>query len=417
MRKTVITITKGFYWLLTELIAVYLIAFPVYAFLPSSSSTGYVRVASQASQLAYVAANRAAIIASLAPVVAAPTAASIAVRLATGPVGWAALGVSAALTLAQMYYSSADVAAIKTAASPAGYTATVSGGTVAFPNASYPEATVQTTALTQCNSSDPSFLHDWSIGPFQNTQQFFYQGPSFVGVFLIFGPAIGTAGYYACHRTGQPGTLTQTSGSPTQAQVTSYLTALAPSHPNSPESHTTPVGQGASVTPADNVVTSPVSPTEMVPTVKPATAVLPTDAVIDPNAPPPTGPQPVTTPTTETTTTTTTTTNPDGSVTTESTEEPGLISCSIGNHDQRTFGSVLQTHMSLWQASGLVSALNLIKNLTWPETIPTYALTSTIFGAFTLDFSGWSGILLALRGLVIAIASFVAYRIIFVGSK
>lgn len=414
MRQIII---KGFYLLLVELIGIYLIVFPVYAFNVASSSTGYVRVATSSALVVYQAANRAVFTSAVASAVTASSVASVAVRVATGPVGWAALGVSAALTLAQMYYSSADVQVIKTASGSPGYTASVNGGTVSFPNASYAEATVQTTALPGCNSSDPSFGHDWSIGPFQNSQAFFYQGPSFLGIFLIFGPAIGTAAYYACHRTGQPGTLTATSTAPTQPQVVAYLDSLPSENPNSVQSHTTPAGQGVTATPADNVTTVQVSPEQVTSTVKPAVQVLPTDAVIDPNVPPPVGPQPVTTPTTTTTTTTTTTANPDGSTTTQQTDSPSVMSCAAGNHDQRTFGSVMQDHMTLWAGSGLAGALNLIKNLTWPETIPTYALSSTIFGSFTLDFSGWSGILLALRGLVIAIASFVAYRIIFVGSK
>ena len=71
----------------------------------------------------------------------------------------------------------------------------------------------------------------------------------------------------------------------------------------------------------------------------------------------------------------------------------------------------------MWQGSGLLSALTLLKTLSWPTTIPTYTLTSSLFGTFTLDFSAWSGMLTALRSLIIAIASFVAYRIVFVGGR
>ena len=62
-----------------------------------------------------------------------------------------------------------------------------------------------------------------------------------------------------------------------------------------------------------------------------------------------------------------------------------------------------------------LSALNLLKTLTWPSAIPTYSLQSNLLGSFTLDFSAWSGMLTALRSLIIALAGFVAYRIIFVG--
>ena len=98
-----------------------------------------------------------------------------------------------------------------------------------------------------------------------------------------------------------------------------------------------------------------------------------------PNAPPPAGPQPAVPSTQTTTTTTTTTTNPDGSVTQQE-ESTSSVSCSAGNHDQRTFGSVLQDHMNQWQGSGLLSALNLLKTLTWPSAIPTYSLAVESLG-------------------------------------
>ena len=77
---------------------------------------------------------------------------------------------------------------------------------------------------------------------------------------------------------------------------------------------------------------------------------------------------------------------------------------------------MLQEHLNQWQGSGLLSALNLLKTLTWPTAIPTYSLQSSLLGSFTLDFSAWSGMLTALRSLIIALAAFVAYRIIFVGN-
>ncbi|HSL02293.1 MAG TPA: hypothetical protein VK901_01975 [Nitrospiraceae bacterium] len=116
MRKTVAIVTQGLYLLLTEIVALYLIAFPVSAFQVSSSSTGYVRVATTSAIGAYQVAQRAAFTGAVASAISAPTAASVAVRIATGPVGWGLLGVSAALTLAGMYYSSQDVQAVKTAA-------------------------------------------------------------------------------------------------------------------------------------------------------------------------------------------------------------------------------------------------------------------------------------------------------------
>ena len=176
------------------------------------------------------------------------------------------------------------------------------------------------------------------------------------------------------------------------------------------------MGQGATAPSAENVTTLPVSRTEVVPTVKPVSQVGPTDAVIDPNAPAPAGPQPPAPSTQTTTTTTTTTTNPDGSVT-QHEDSTSSVSCSAGNHDPRTFGSVLQEHLNQWRGSGLLSALNLLKTLTWPSAIPTYSLQSNLLGSFTLDFSAWSGTLTAIRSLIIALAGFVACKIVFVGAR
>jgi hypothetical protein len=66
MRKT---LSLVLYMLLVEVIAVYLVVFPVYAFQVSSSTTGYVRVASQAAVSLMLTAQRAASVASLAAVI------------------------------------------------------------------------------------------------------------------------------------------------------------------------------------------------------------------------------------------------------------------------------------------------------------------------------------------------------------
>jgi hypothetical protein len=137
---------------------------------------------------------------------------------------------------------------------------------------------------------------------------------------------------------------------------------------------------------------------------------------VDPNATKPAGTVTNNSTTQTTTTTTTTTGNPDGSTTKQETDS-APVSCTSGNHEVRTFGGILQAHLDLWKGSGLLSALNLLKTLTWPTTIPTYSLSSSVFGNFTLDFSAWSGMLTALRSIIIAIAGFVAYRMIFVGAR
>jgi hypothetical protein len=143
--------------------------------------------------------------------------------------------------------------------------------------------------------------------------------------------------------------------------------------------------------------------------------VGPTDAVVDPNAPKPAGTENQSV-TQTTTTTTTTTTNPDGS-TTDTQQDSAVVSCSGGEHDGRSFGSILQTHITTWQGSGLLSALALLQTLTWPETLPTITFTSATWGTHQVDFNQWASVFTVLRTLTIAGAGFAAYRIIFVGNS
>jgi hypothetical protein len=369
MRKTITTIRKGLYLLLTEVIALYLIAFPVYAFQVSSSSTGYVRVATAAAISAYQTANKAQFVSAVASAVATPTAASVAVRLATGPVGWGLLGVSAALTLAGMYYSAQDVATVRTAAlaaQPSTYTRNSDGALLPAGAIVNPA-----TCTTPCANGefqgfflDLGYMTGIECGSFHGYAT--YTDPAWPGWTLsesVAGDGHCRTNYTLISNgtalsTGQEiGAHAPTSLS--QATAHTYINSLSPSSATSVESHTSPLGQGATAPGADNVTTLPVSPSEVVPTVKPASQVGSTDAVIDPNAPPPAGPQPAVPSTQTTTTTTTTTTNPDGSVT-QHEDSTGSVSCSVGNHDQRTFGSVLQDHLNQWQGSGLLSALTLL---------------------------------------------------------
>ena len=428
MRKTV---AKWVYLLLTELIAVYLVACPVSAFQVSSSSTGYVRVATSAAIGVYQTAQRAAFTGALASAVSAPTLASVAVRIATGPVGWTALGVSAALTLAGMYYSAQDVQAVKTAALAAappvssrsdGSGTVLPSGAVWSPTSCVHPCAFGGQQLFYVNTRVGSYTACYALDP-PNNNGGAYTLPGWPGWSVskqvLSGDGLDCRMSYShtnngANESGEMGFVAPSSL--TLGQYDTYVQGVPAANPNSIESKMAPVGQGATAPAAENVTTLPVSPTDVVPTVKPASQVGPTDAVIDPNAPPPSGPQPAVPSTQTTTTTTTSTTNPDGSVT-QHEESTGSVSCSAGNHDPRTFGSVLQDHMNVWQSSGLLSALTLLKTLSWPSTIPTYALTSSIFGSFTLDFSAWSGLLTALRSLIIAISAFVAYRIVFVGNK
>jgi hypothetical protein len=99
------------------------------------TATQYSRVVAQAERIAYLAAQRSALASSRRSGLA-PSATSLAVRMVAGPVGWAALGVSAGLVLAQMYYSQPDLVAIKQAASPptGNWTYSYNGQTYTIPN-------------------------------------------------------------------------------------------------------------------------------------------------------------------------------------------------------------------------------------------------------------------------------------------
>lgn len=404
-----------------ELLTCYLVVLPVSAFTGAESMTGYVRRATAANITAMMTASRAATLSSIGSAVAASTAGSVGVRMVASSVGWPMLGIAAGMTLAMVYYDSTKVAAIKAAAG--------TPGDVAIPGYS---GTAKMT-LYVCPGGHP----DCSDG---YNQVITAQGPSNCAFTDPFGsmptgwvklgaypncPPGGTYTHRAKHASSSPSTLA-TVGPSTPATATgieTYIGGLPAGDSQSIESNTVPVGSQVAPTPADSTSAIAVPSAGLATDVVPTSQVAPTDTVINPNATPPAGTQ-TTKPASQTTDTTatkttTTTTNPDGSVTQTSTEtaaDTATVTCSAGNHEQRSFGGILQAHMDLWAGSGLLSALNLLKNLTWPSAIPSFALSSTLFGNFTLDFSAWAGMLTALRSIIIAIAGFVAYRIVFVGS-
>jgi len=403
------------------MIAVYLIAFPVYAFQVSSSTTGYVRVASHAAVTSMVAAQRAATLSSVAALVSTSTAGSIGVRLVAGAVGWPALGIVAGMTLAMLYYDATKRAQLKAAATPPapwsipGFTNSFTGPTSmsavtdpAFPQYDYALTTAFAPMPPAPNTSTCQYLtmpNGWT-GPWG------FKGMSCVYLHQA------AAQYNATDPTFG------TQPAPSAQEIATYVGGLPANSPLSIESNTVPVGAQATPTPSDATASNPVPATELPTAVVPASHVGPTDLVVNPHATPPPGTTDTTTATQTTTgtstTTTTTTTNPDGSTTTTQTtteEDTAPVSCSVGNHEQRSFGGILQTHMDTWKGSGLLSALNLLSTLVWPTTSPTYTLTSAFLGTFTFDFSAWAGMLLAIRSIIITLAGFVAYKIIFVGSR
>ncbi|KXK02790.1 MAG: hypothetical protein UZ03_NOB001001881 [Nitrospira sp. OLB3] len=380
----------------------------------------YARVIQRSAQLVVLQANRNAVVSAVASTALAPSPASVAIRMVAGPIGWAALGVSVGLALHQTYYSSTQLEEVKQAAAPVGmYQVDSGGGQLLFPtynsgtpNPSYPEAQVQLTANGYCGQSgaDPSYPHDWSVGPFRDSSTFFYQGPAFTGgAIVLIPPTIGNASYYFCHRTGQPGTVAPWSGAPTQQQVAAYVDSLPANDPKSIESHTSENGLAVPVTPADDVTTVPVNADQVGTAVVPKPVPAGASVVKDPENPPSGAQDPVTN---SQDSTTTTTQNPDGSTTEQSTAN---VSCVFGEHDGRTMATVFEEHKGVWQTSGLLSLLATFQALTWPSMLPTITLPSGVFGNQTINFNDWSGIFLALRTLLIATTTFVAVRYVFAG--
>jgi hypothetical protein len=398
----------------------------VWALLPASAlafqATQYARVVAQAEQIAYIAAQRTALATSIASTAMTSSPTSLLVRMVTGPVGWAALGVSAGLVIANMYYASGDLAAIKQAATPGGgYSITTpSTGTFLVPSTAYngQNASFRGNATyvpggvgLHPDCVGDGNVYDWSIGPFDVAS---YAAAPQVGALRGY-PAPSPNGHVVvCHFAGSGGSYAAQQGQVTQTIVQNFITNLPASDPRAPESHTAPQGQGKSdpvTEPNPHTENKPVSPGDMPTTVK-QKPVSGQDALVTDNVPPPQGtPQPQTQ---QQTATRLETTNPDGSKTDT---ETATVSCTTPDHEPRTFASVLQAHQATWTTSGLLGAVALLKTLVWPTTLPTISLPSQVFGTQTLNFNDWAWVFTALRTIVIAIATLASYRIIFVGGR
>jgi hypothetical protein len=395
------------YMLVVEAVAVYLVVFPVYAFQVSQSTTGWVRTLNASGSSAMFAASRSATIASIAQVAAGSTAASLALRLVAGA-GWVGLGVSAGLLLYQLYYSPAEIQSLRDrAATPGAWTvAGVTGSILTVVSDNNVEYVAYGDGRISGGCS-PTTANQLQAQGFTSFQTIELTAPLRAGPYCALGKLKASGGPHPVLGASTPAT---------EAQLQTFVGGLPAADPLSVESNTAVAGVGAQPQPADHVVNQPVPASDVTTQVVPASQVQPTDVVVDPNATKPAGTVTNNTSTQTTTTTTTTVTNTDGSTTTQETDA-APVSCTSGNHEQRTFGGILQDHMDLWQGSGLLSALTLLKTLTWPTAIPTYSLQSNLLGNFTLDFSAWSGMLTAIRSIIIAIAAFVAYRMIFVGAR
>lgn len=366
------------------------------------SSSGYARIASQSSMNALSVAQRSLSLNALGSAMASASGpGSVAVRLVTSSVGWPALGVLAGLTLLQIALSSQQVEHIKAAAAPP-------GGLGPLPGATGPQPGITAVILS---GGQYIIVYGPPTVPDGCLPVYLTKPPSWISAQYQGNCALLTPGLVP--QSQLPAALPPVPA--TAQQITDYLGGLPATDPNSIESNSTAVGAGVSPTPASSVVNVPVNPTNVETAVVPASSVSPSDTVVNPSAPAPAGPH-TTTESQSDTTTTTTTTNPDGSVT-KVEESEAVSTCTGGEHDAQSLGSILQSHIETWKGSGLAGTLSTLQLLTWPSASPTYTLQSSLLGSFSFDFTAWNGVLIALRSLIIAGASFAAYRIIFVGGS
>ena len=376
------------------------------------AATGYSRIMTLTQYNSMMLARHASQVSAAAQAIAlSGPGTSIAVRTITAATGWPGLAIGAGLVLAQLYWNAQQVQDIKNASAPP--------GTRDIQN--YPEPSGaqlhQCPGGPACQSSWEEYLIVDTPGPDGN----------WVGCRLesVGSPPEGWNGWFSgpgqhtCLAFRYPWNPNPSQQSEPQAATSQDIQNYwnqHPADPNSPAANTSPVGSGQQATDATTVINDPVTPTDAPTTVVPSNQVPDDSVMIDPDATPPAGTQTNSTSTQQTTTTTTTTTNPDGSTTSQD-DSTTTVQCSTGDHDLRSFGSILDEHLTTWRGSGIAGQLALLQSLTWPSDLPTISLSSSLFGTFSVNFNDWSGMFLALRAIVIAGAGFAAYRIIFMGNS
>ena len=229
------------------------------------------------------AANRGANISTIASAAASAGGTSLAIRMVTG-LGWVGLGVSVGLLLYDLYYSSAELAAVKAAATvPAHH---VVPGVTLPANA---QVIMPCAAPFPCGGYDAILNIPGTAPP--GTSGCVTPVPVMPAGWWVWGSnPQGDGGCMIGHLTGQanaPVTVPATTGTPTE--VAAVLQNLPASDPLSIESNTVPAGVGVASTPADQVVSQPVPASQVTTQVVPASQVGPTDVVVNQNAHGPSG--------------------------------------------------------------------------------------------------------------------------------
>ena len=193
-------------------------------------------------------------------------------------------------------------------------------------------------------------------------------------------------------------------GTVNQSTVENWITAN-PSNSLSPLQHDSPVGLGGSSQAADDVSYLPLTSSDM--TVATKTSPDTGDIVLGDGFPP------VEDTVTNSTQVTTSETTTSGGV--DTTTQTAETTCPAGGHDDRNFGSVLQTHINTWQNNGLVASLAVLQSVAFPDTLPTISFNSGIFGNHSIDMEDFSSWFTAVKVLLIASSVILSYRIVFGG--
>ncbi len=398
------------------------VVYPVYAY------SGAVKVVEEAAlALAKKEAVREAIAIAAAAGGGVATG-SMAVRIATAGVPWLGLGLTIGLIAYDIYYSSSD---LNTLYNNANVTeAYHAGGSIS----SYPVdnrnstqagtiSTEHVSSMDGYNASDYGYTY-WGLrtegcvpkaGISTLYQMRDYMGwPGGVGMVFDNGYTTTSAGscdannwrvrlYYGYNAGTSSYAPVYVPGGVTVGSVQDWFDAN-PSSGLNPDNRVNPVGLGSSPQNATDVSYIPLSVGDVTVTTKAAPDVG--DIVIGDGFPPV---DPMVTESTQTTTRETTTV--DG---VDTIEETATTTCGAGSHDDRTFGSVLQSHVLTWQNNGVVASIGLLHSIAFPDTLPVINFDS-MFGHLEVDMSDFSSWFTAVKVLLIASTVILSYRIVFGG--
>ena len=402
---------------------------------PARALTGYDDVITASTVWAVKNTPVRELVGAAASATAGVAGGSLAVEIITVGAPWLALGVAVGLGVAYVYYNFNDLVSIYNKGLDF---VGVSGNTknlIGVNDGIQPALVTNSGATGQCQGvamGYPSWTYDQYVGPYKsnfnsssipaatNTAIGWGTGnfapPQWELVNTGYWP--GSTVYYKmgyCHGSysGAPSSLASlTPADHSAAGLTDWL-ANNPADALSPETRHQNLGSGASSPVADTVQTLPLTTTEAgTVTTKASVDVGAGDIVVVPNVPPPAGSQSTTSQTQTSTTTTTTTTNPDGSVTEDSTTQTSSVCTAVG-YSNKTFGTVLTSHLMTWQGSPLISSISNLSGVVFPSTLPSYTFNSSMWGNHTLNMNDYSYAFIAVKILVLACTTILCYRLVF----